>query len=126
MRFPSLLVKMDEETVEVERLPDNLKDPKHERIHYGSIAEQEKRRREAGGGQEEKERPAKRRKLSEMETLALSKESLQSRERHARLVAEVERMTRARTVAVPTNDGMVRQRLRQLKEPMTLFGEGVS
>ena len=37
---------------------------------------------------------------------------------------EFERKQRARSLAVPTDDGRVRARLRELKEPMTLFGEG--
>ena len=42
------------------------------------------------------------------------------------LLDELERKKRARTLAVPTDDGRVRARLRELKEPITLFGERVS
>lgn len=43
------------------------------------------------------------------------------------LLAELERKKRARKLAnVPTDDRKVRLRLRELGEPITLFGEGVS
>lgn len=41
----------------------------------------------------------------------------------ARLLAELDRKTSARRLAVPTKDADVRARLRELGEPMTLFGE---
>ncbi|GAA99356.1 hypothetical protein E5Q_06051 [Mixia osmundae IAM 14324] len=40
-----------------------------------------------------------------------------------RLLAELERKTQARKLAIPTNDVDVRARLRELGEPITLFGE---
>ncbi|KAH8929667.1 WD40 repeat-like protein [Atractiella rhizophila] len=40
------------------------------------------------------------------------------------LVNELERRKRARKIAVPTNDQDVRNKLREIQEPMTLFGEG--
>ncbi|EJU04759.1 WD40 repeat-like protein [Dacryopinax primogenitus] len=39
------------------------------------------------------------------------------------ILDELERKKRARTLAVPTDDGRVRARLRELGEPITLFGE---
>jgi U4/U6 small nuclear ribonucleoprotein PRP4 len=39
------------------------------------------------------------------------------------LLDELERKKRARAVAVPTDDGRVKKRLRELGEPITLFGE---
>jgi U4/U6 small nuclear ribonucleoprotein PRP4 len=36
---------------------------------------------------------------------------------------QVDAMRRARTIIVPTNDLTVRQRLRELSHPITLFGE---
>ncbi|KAJ3270204.1 U4/U6 small nuclear ribonucleoprotein Prp4 [Terramyces sp. JEL0728] len=40
------------------------------------------------------------------------------------ILQQFERKDVARTVDVPTNDNKVRNRLRELEEPMTLFGEG--
>lgn len=42
------------------------------------------------------------------------------------VLAEFDRRKRAREIAVPTDDGRVRQRLRELEEPQCLFGEDVS
>ncbi|KAG8753412.1 hypothetical protein FRC14_006069 [Serendipita sp. 396] len=39
------------------------------------------------------------------------------------LLDELERKKRARAIAVPTDDGRVKKRLRELGEPITLFGE---
>lgn len=38
----------------------------------------------------------------------------------------LERKKKARSLAVPTDDGRVRARLREMGEPITLFGERVS
>ena len=43
---------------------------------------------------------------------------------HRGILDEFDRKRRARTLAVPTDDGQVRARLRGLGEPITLFGEG--
>lgn len=43
-----------------------------------------------------------------------------------KVLEEFERRKRARELAVPTDDGRVRQRLRDIGEPQCLFGEGVS
>jgi U4/U6 small nuclear ribonucleoprotein PRP4 len=40
-----------------------------------------------------------------------------------KLLKDLELNRRARRLAVPTNDQAVRQRLRQLGQPITLFGE---
>ncbi|KAF2836503.1 WD40 repeat-like protein [Patellaria atrata CBS 101060] len=40
------------------------------------------------------------------------------------IISQLERKRRAAAIAVPTDDGRVRARLRELKEPITLFGEG--
>ncbi|GAA5861833.1 hypothetical protein JCM3774_001318 [Rhodotorula dairenensis] len=42
----------------------------------------------------------------------------------ARLLSELDRKKLARKIALPTNDGEVRARLREIGEPVTLFGEG--
>jgi hypothetical protein len=46
------------------------------------------------------------------------------RKRQEKLLAEVEARRRLQALVVPTDDGEVRQRLRALEEPVTLFGEG--
>lgn len=45
------------------------------------------------------------------------------REAHAAKLQEFELRRKIRQVVVPTDDGKVRQLLRQLGEPITLFGE---
>jgi len=42
------------------------------------------------------------------------------------ILDELERKKKARTMAVPTDDNRVRARLREIGEPITLFGERVS
>ncbi len=39
------------------------------------------------------------------------------------LLDELERKKKARNLAVPTDDGRVKARLREIGEPITLFGE---
>ena len=45
------------------------------------------------------------------------------RERQAAQLAAIELRKRARSITVPTNDTLVRRRLRELQQPITLFGE---
>lgn len=47
-------------------------------------------------------------------------------ERAEALLSQISRKRRAAAIAVPTDDGRVRARLRELGEPITLFGEGPS
>lgn len=42
----------------------------------------------------------------------------------AQLLSELDRKKLARKIALPTNDAEIRARLRELAEPITLFGEG--
>ena len=42
------------------------------------------------------------------------------------ILDELERKKKARTMAVPTDDNRVKTRLREIGEPITLFGERVS
>jgi U4/U6 small nuclear ribonucleoprotein PRP4 len=58
------------------------------------------------------------------ETLELSEDAQRSKERHEELIRQMEAKRRAHTITVPTNDGEVRRRLRQLGEAICLFGEG--
>jgi U4/U6 small nuclear ribonucleoprotein PRP4 len=41
------------------------------------------------------------------------------------ILDELERKKKARTLAVPTDDNRVKARLREIGEPITLFGERV-
>lgn len=51
--------------------------------------------------------------------------SERARQENQALIDELERKKRARSMAVPTDDGKVKARLRELGEPITLFGERV-
>lgn len=57
------------------------------------------------------------------EVLQLSESSRAAQEKHALLLRRMEAEKRARSIAVPTNVDEVILRLRQLGEPITLFGE---
>jgi U4/U6 small nuclear ribonucleoprotein PRP4 len=46
-----------------------------------------------------------------------------ARQENQELLEQLERRKRARKIAVPTDDGRVKARLRELGEPITLFGE---
>uniref|UniRef100_M4B2G3 Pre-mRNA processing factor 4 (PRP4)-like domain-containing protein n=1 Tax=Hyaloperonospora arabidopsidis (strain Emoy2) TaxID=559515 RepID=M4B2G3_HYAAE len=59
----------------------------------------------------------------ETEVLELSESSRAAQEKHAQLLRRVEAEKRARNVAVPTVVEEVIRKLRQLGEPITLFGE---
>ena len=45
-------------------------------------------------------------------------------EKASAIISQFERKRRAAAIAVPTDDGRVRQQLRSMGEPITLFGEG--
>eukprot|EP00795_Rhopilema_esculentum_P010529 gene10529-19256_t len=62
--------------------------------------------------------------ISEGETMVMNVE--EQSERHMELLAEFEKRKRARAIAVPTDDAMVKARLRELGHPICLFGEGPS
>jgi U4/U6 small nuclear ribonucleoprotein PRP4 len=47
-------------------------------------------------------------------------------ERASALLSQFDRKRRAAQIAVPTDDGRVRAQLRQMGEPITLFGEGLA
>ncbi|KAG7393212.1 U4/U6 small nuclear ribonucleoprotein Prp4 [Phytophthora pseudosyringae] len=59
----------------------------------------------------------------ETEVLQLSESSRAAQEKHAQLLRRIEAEKRARNIAVPTSVEEVIRRLRQLGEPITLFGE---
>eukprot|EP00054_Salpingoeca_dolichothecata_P004205 m.29833 g.29833 ORF g.29833 m.29833 type:complete len:523 (+) comp14416_c0_seq1:3-1571(+) len=56
-------------------------------------------------------------------TTGLSDTAKMEVDRHESLLAEFERRKQARNIAVPTDDNLVKARLRDLEEPITLFGE---
>eukprot|EP00242_Pyramimonas_sp_CCMP2087_P002515 CAMPEP_0198232380 /NCGR_PEP_ID=MMETSP1445-20131203/115701_1 /TAXON_ID=36898 /ORGANISM="Pyramimonas sp., Strain CCMP2087" /LENGTH=521 /DNA_ID=CAMNT_0043913051 /DNA_START=292 /DNA_END=1857 /DNA_ORIENTATION=- len=60
---------------------------------------------------------------ADQETLELSAASVAARERHEAILADFESRRKARALSIPTDDGAVRKKLRELGEPMTLFGE---
>jgi hypothetical protein len=60
------------------------------------------------------------------ETFALSAGSQAAKVAQEAAMREQEIARKARSVVVPTNDNLVRKRLRELGEPITLFGERVS
>ncbi|CAH0488065.1 unnamed protein product [Peronospora farinosa] len=59
----------------------------------------------------------------ETEVLELSESSRAAQEKHAHLLRRIEAEKRARNIVVPTIVEVVIRRLRQLGEPITLFGE---
>lgn len=61
--------------------------------------------------------------LVEKEVLQLSESSKAAQEKHAQLLRRIEAEKRARNISVPTSVDEVILRLRQLNEPITLFGE---
>ncbi|KAJ0410296.1 hypothetical protein P43SY_002628 [Pythium insidiosum] len=61
---------------------------------------------------------------AEKEVLQLSETSLAAQEKHAQLLRRIEAEKRARSITVPTSVEEVILRLRQLQQPVTLFGEG--
>jgi rRNA-processing protein FCF1 len=56
----------------------------------------------------------------------LSDSSKRARDQHTEVLEMFERKKRARSMAVPTDDKKVRERLRELGEPVCLFAEDVS
>lgn len=61
--------------------------------------------------------------LDDADLYQVSEESQRARDRKEQLVQQLLMKRRASALAVPTNDSAVRQRLRHLDHPITLFGE---
>eukprot|EP01097_Dermamoeba_algensis_P000518 TRINITY_DN1178_c0_g1_i1.p1 TRINITY_DN1178_c0_g1~~TRINITY_DN1178_c0_g1_i1.p1 ORF type:complete len:502 (-),score=108.84 TRINITY_DN1178_c0_g1_i1:180-1652(-) len=59
----------------------------------------------------------------DVETLPFSEKTAEAQEKHKKLLEQLEREKRARQIAVPTKDVQVKQKLRELGEPICLFGE---
>eukprot|EP00794_Sanderia_malayensis_P015756 gene15756-17345_t len=60
--------------------------------------------------------------IAEADTMELNLD--ETSDRHQELLAEFEKRKRARAIAVPTDNAMVKARLRELGHPICLFGEG--
>ena len=59
-----------------------------------------------------------------MEVMDLNDTSQEAQIKHAQLIRKYEAQKRARSINVPTAIEDVKQRLRELGHPITLFGEG--
>lgn len=57
------------------------------------------------------------------EVLDLNEESVEAQRKHALVLQQFETQKRARSIIVPTDINEVKQRLRELGKPVTLFGE---
>ncbi len=61
--------------------------------------------------------------MNKFETF-LSKESQEAQAKYEESLIKFEAEKRARNIVVPTNPDVVKQKLRDLGHPITLFGEG--
>ncbi|CAG8632257.1 11173_t:CDS:10, partial [Ambispora leptoticha] len=98
-----------------------------QRVHFGSIEETEKQARKKATSEikaQETNSGISLEDLAEDTTFEHNESSKRAREDHQAILDEFERKKRARTLAVPTDDGRVRAKLRELNEPQCLFGEG--
>lgn len=86
-----------------------------DRIHFGSLEGELKRQ----SSDEDDEVPPEKKSS----VLPFSQATIEARERHARVIHALELKKRARAIAVPTNDQVVMKKLRELGEPIILFGE---
>ncbi|XP_004925115.2 U4/U6 small nuclear ribonucleoprotein Prp4 isoform X1 [Bombyx mori] len=99
---------------------------KQKQVHYGSLEEQEKARLAAlaAAAKEGAEDPGGK----ELGDIQISNEYMELEEEISRdkkaLLEEFERRRKARQLNVSTDDDEVRRSLRQLGEPVCLFGEG--
>lgn len=59
-----------------------------------------------------------------VEYLDLSAESKEAQLKHAENLRKLEAVQRGRAIIIPTDQGEVKERLRELGHPITLFGEG--
>ncbi|XP_066255733.1 U4/U6 small nuclear ribonucleoprotein Prp4 [Euwallacea similis] len=96
-------------------------------IHYGSLEDSERARIEAAEDDEDSNNsevePALPPPPPEEHNEYLELEEAMSRDKQA-LLEEFERRKKARSINVSTDDGEVKRNLRQLGEPICLFGEG--
>ncbi|CAG8489645.1 3655_t:CDS:10 [Paraglomus occultum] len=92
------------------------------RIHFGSLEETERQRTKSLNAEESSGVSFE--DLTENTEYELPESLRKVRDDHQAILDEFERKKRARTLAVPTDDGRVRARLKELGEPQCLFGEG--
>lgn len=59
-----------------------------------------------------------------IEHVALSERAQEEMGKHKELLMGLERQKKMREIAVPTSDELVKARLKELEEPIILFGEG--
>eukprot|EP01121_Diplochlamys_sp_Union-15-3_P005494 TRINITY_DN15834_c0_g1_i1.p2 TRINITY_DN15834_c0_g1~~TRINITY_DN15834_c0_g1_i1.p2 ORF type:complete len:153 (+),score=44.65 TRINITY_DN15834_c0_g1_i1:128-586(+) len=82
-----------------------------ERIFFGAIEPPEKKKEPM---EEDEEEP---------EVLPFSEKTVEAQERQKKLIEQLEKKKMASSIAVPTNDELVKAKLRELNEPIILFGE---
>ncbi|KAJ3303861.1 U4/U6 small nuclear ribonucleoprotein Prp4 [Kappamyces sp. JEL0829] len=107
-----------------DKTPVALKMPEPQRIHYGSLETSE---RVSGGGAKVLENNflfANQKKGVDFEALENKNQEkdVEKEKSFDEIMLEKKQLTR--TLAIPTDDQSVRNRLREMYEPMTLFGEG--
>ncbi|KAL0145985.1 WD40 repeat-like protein [Mucor lusitanicus] len=108
---------MDNEPSQISRLTSKP------RVHFGSLEGQESVKR----ARTDDNTSTSNNGTIDLDALAESMEpaySVNAGEADKQVLAEFERRKRAFQIAVPTDDGRVRQRLRDIGEPQCLFGEG--
>jgi len=92
-------------------------------VHYGSLEEKERANLEKGTKDDSPTlQPSVNINVGTGETIAI--EETKSGKSRSDLLQEFERRKRGRTVVVSTDDAEVKRNLRQLGEPICLFGEG--
>ena len=58
-----------------------------------------------------------------MEEVAFNEEARLAKEKSKKLLEQLEYQKKARTLALPTDDNLIKARLRELSEPIAFFGE---
>ncbi|KAN0023308.1 hypothetical protein ACTFIU_011478 [Dictyostelium citrinum] len=86
----------------------------NKRIYFGAIKKGDIKQKKDSDNVIDEEQP---------EFLPFSKHTKRSQEQHQKVLDEYERKKRAKQVIVPTIDNLVKLKLRELLEPIILFGE---